>query len=190
MEFDNIKKIWDSQNNEYMYAINEQALHKRILAKKNKTDRITNISELLLLSVNLVAGLTILLLNLTNKTSNISLYAMAIWMLLSGFYTLANRLKRLRDNGRYSRSVLGDLEYALSVATYQVRLSQINRWSVLPIALLSVSAMWESAKPFWISVLFIAFFLLTHFASRWEHGIYVSRKNDLENLKKKLLVQE
>ena len=190
MEFDEIKKIWDSQNNRYMYAMNEQALYNRVLAKKKKATRTTDISELILIVANLGAGVTIILLNMTDKTPSISLYGMAAWMLFSGLYTLTNRLKRLSTVGQYDRSVLGDLQHALSVATYQVRLSQINRWNVLPIAILCVAAMWESGKPFWVSGLLIAFFLLTHFASRWEHGIYVSRKKELESLLKKLSGQK
>ena len=60
MEFDEIKKIWDSQNKEYMYAINEQALHNRILTKKNKATRTTDVSELLLMITNVGAGFLIL----------------------------------------------------------------------------------------------------------------------------------
>ena len=36
MEFDELKQVWDSQNNELLYAINEQALHNRILSKKKQ----------------------------------------------------------------------------------------------------------------------------------------------------------
>ena len=36
MEFDELKKIWDSQNNEVLYAINEKALHDRIRTKKGR----------------------------------------------------------------------------------------------------------------------------------------------------------
>ena len=36
MEFEEMKKIWDTQNNEPMYAINEAALHQRIRAKRNR----------------------------------------------------------------------------------------------------------------------------------------------------------
>ena len=36
MEFEDLQKIWDTQNNKPMYVINEEALHRRILSKKNK----------------------------------------------------------------------------------------------------------------------------------------------------------
>src|SRR4051812_47574418 len=41
MEFDEMKKIWDSQNNEPLYAINEKALYNRILSKKKQAHHIT-----------------------------------------------------------------------------------------------------------------------------------------------------
>ena len=61
MEFEEMKKIWDSQNNEPLYAINEKALHNHIMSKKKTGYHITNTSELLLIIVNACAGLFILL---------------------------------------------------------------------------------------------------------------------------------
>jgi len=39
MEFKEMKKIWDTQNDEALYVINEDALHRRIKAKKMGTKR-------------------------------------------------------------------------------------------------------------------------------------------------------
>ena len=64
MEFDDMKKIWDSQNNETIYGINEKALHNRIQAKKRKANRITNVSELLLIVTNVASGGFVLGMNL------------------------------------------------------------------------------------------------------------------------------
>ena len=35
MEFEDMKKIWDEQNNENIYAINESELHRRVIRNKN-----------------------------------------------------------------------------------------------------------------------------------------------------------
>lgn len=187
MEFDDIKEIWDTQNKKTMYAINEEALLNHIASKKNKAIHITNISELLLILVNLGAGIIVLILSFTNDKANISLYVMATWMLISGVFTGIKRWKRLTYSTRYDQSVLSHLKHAISVATYQVGLSQLYRWNILPMAILSVSAMLESGKPIWISAPMIIFFLLTHWASRWEHGIYETRKQELENLERTLV---
>ena len=44
MEFDEIKKIWDAQNNQPLYVIDEKALHNRIQSKMN-VKHLTNISD-------------------------------------------------------------------------------------------------------------------------------------------------
>ena len=63
MEFDELKQVWDSQNNELLYAINEQALHNRILSKKKQAYHITNVSELLMIIVNMGAGYFVFQMN-------------------------------------------------------------------------------------------------------------------------------
>jgi len=42
-----MKKIWDTQNNEALYAIMSVALHNRVLSKKERAGHVANISELL-----------------------------------------------------------------------------------------------------------------------------------------------
>jgi len=61
----------------------------------------------------------------------------------------------------------GDLDHAISIATYQVRISQIMRWNVLPIGALTLLGLWEGGKPLWIALLVLLFFSLTYFASGW-----------------------
>ncbi|HTE33337.1 MAG TPA: hypothetical protein VK666_23310, partial [Chryseolinea sp.] len=60
MEFDELQQIWDTQNNKPLFAINERALHNRILSKMRKARHITNTSELLLIIVSLGVGCFIL----------------------------------------------------------------------------------------------------------------------------------
>jgi hypothetical protein len=186
MEFEEMKKIWDSQNNEPFYAINEKALHNRIMSKKKTGYHITNTSELLLIIVNTAAGLFILSVNLSTRDGNIYKYLLAGWMLLSALYMLVSRIRRIKGSQQFDRSMLGDLSNAISVATYQVRLSQIGRWNILPIGLFCLLWLWESGKPTW-SILGIAiFFAVAAYATKWEHGIYKNRKSELEILQEKL----
>ena len=69
MEFEELQKIWDSQNNRPVYAIDEKALHNRILSKKRQAYHITNTTELLLIIVNVAAGGLILGLNGLDRKS-------------------------------------------------------------------------------------------------------------------------
>src|SRR5258705_6268685 len=125
MEFDEMKKIWDSQNNEPLYAINENALHTRILSKKRQARHITNISELLCIIAYFFSGCFILGMNFFRQDANIFMYILSAWMLISAGYVLVRRIRRINGDHRFDRSVRGDLAHAISVATYQVNSSQL-----------------------------------------------------------------
>jgi len=186
MEFEEMKKIWDTQNNEALFVINERALHNRILSKKATAGHVANISELLLILVNAGAGILMLVLATTKPGGNLFLYLMAMWMLVTMLFVLMNRIRRKKEENKFDRTMIGDLNHAIATATYQVRLSQLMRWNILPIGIFLLLSIWENSKAGWIVVLLLILFSLTHYLSGWEHNIYVVRKRGLEMLYKKL----
>ena len=186
VEFEELQKIWGSQNEKPLYAIDEKALHNRILSKKKQAYHISNISELLVILVNSGAGCLILGLNLSNQNENVAMYVLAAWMFASAMYVLVSRISRIRGESQFDRSLRGDLSHAILMATYQVRLSQIMRWNILPIGILSLLGMWEGGKSVWVAGGVLIFFVLAYYAGGWEHGIYIRRKRELELLKGKL----
>jgi hypothetical protein len=186
MEFDELQQIWDTQNNKPLFAINERALHNRILSKMRKTRHITNASEFLLIIVNLGVGCFILGVNLYKQHSNMFLYGMAAWMFATFLYSLVSRIRRIKSNRRFDRSMHGDLDHAIAVANYQVRLSQVMRWNIVPIGILSLLSIWESGKSFWIAGAILILFILAFYGGLWENNIYKARKRELEILKEKL----
>src|SRR6187402_43134 len=127
-EFEELQRIWDSQNNRPLYALNEDALYNRILTKKRQTHHITNISELLSIIVNLCSGGFVFAINYTSTRSGIAMYIMAAWMLLVSLYALVSRMRRIRGEQQFNRTMKDDLNNAVAMATYQVRLSQLMRW--------------------------------------------------------------
>jgi len=187
MEFDDIKKIWDTQNNQPMYVINEAAFEKTIATKKNKGVHITNISELLSIIVNLGGGTIILLMNILSNTPDLYLYALTAWMMITGIYCLYERMKRIRGNAQFDRTMLGDLDYAISIANYQVRFSGLMRWNILPIGALIILGMWNKENILGIVIGLVLFLGLTFYASGFEHRYYIRRKKDIEELRKILL---
>lgn len=179
------------QNKEMLYVINEKAMHNRILSKKRSAGHIANVSELLLIVVNMATGIFILGTLLFKSRDNISLYLLAGWAFITALYSLISRIRRRKAEQRYDRSMLGDLDHAISNASYQVRLSGIMRWNVLPFGLLTISGLWESGTlSLWVAVSMLAFFALAWYGSRWEHSIYKKRKHELEILQQKLKADE
>lgn len=186
MEFDEMKKIWDAQNNEPLYTINEKAMHKYILSKKKQGYHITNTSELLWIVVNSCAGCFILGMNFFKQSESLLLYFLSIWLLGIALYMLVSRIRRIKASNRFDRSMRGDLDHAISVAMYQVRLSQLGRWNILPVGILSLLAVWNGAKSIWWVVALGIFFALTIYVAGWEHRIYKARKRELDVLQNKL----
>lgn len=186
MEFDEMKRIWDTQNNEPLYAINEKALHNRILAKKNKGHHITNVSELFWIIGNMAAGCIVLGMNLVKESDNIFVYILSAWMIASSIYMIVSRIRRIKGNHRFDRSMRGDLDYAISVAAYQINLSNLGRFNVLPIGILSILTVWDEGKSLWWAVGLIILFFLANYAAAWEHRIYKARKIELDTLQSKL----
>jgi hypothetical protein len=186
MEFEELRKIWDAQNNQPLYAINEKAMYNHILSRKKQARHITNISELLLIFVNIASAFFIVGMSYSKEKGNISLYLLTVWMTGVAIFVLVSRVRRLKANNKFDRSMFGDLAHAVSVATYQVRFSQLMRWNILPIAAFILLGFWEGGKPVWIVVIALAFFALTFYASGWEHNIYKRKKRELEVLQNKL----
>lgn len=186
MEFDEMKKIWDNQNNEAFYGINEKALHQRILSKKQTVSHITNFSELLWIISNSLAGCFVLISSFLKPTTNISMTLLGAWMLGTAIYVLFSRMHRIRANNRFDKSMNADLDDAISTATYQVRFSQLGRWSIFPLGLFLLMAVWESDKSNWMMLAILIFFVLVNYATAWEHNIYKAKKHELEILRSKL----
>jgi hypothetical protein len=191
MEFEEIKKIWDMQNNEALYAINEKALHNRILSKKRSAGHIANFSELLSIFVNMATGLFVLGIAQLRPGADVFMYLMAAWTFIVAGYLVVSRIRRRKSENRFDRSMLGDLDHAISNATYQVRLSRIMLWNSLPIGILILFGFWERGKlSVWIVVSMLIFFAFVWYAGGWEHRIYKKRKHGLEALQKKLVSEE
>jgi len=186
MEFEELRKIWDVQDNQPLYAINEKAMYNLILSKKKQAHHITNISELLIIIVYTITGGAVLGMNLFDQSSNIFMYVLSVWMLGSALFMLMNRIRRIKGGNQFDRSMSGDLDHAISVASYQVRISQIMLWNILPIGALTTLGLWEGGKPIWIAMVVLLFFALSYYAGGWEHNIYKRKKRELEVLKKKL----
>jgi hypothetical protein len=178
MEFEEMKKIWDSQNNEPLYAINETALHMAINRKKNKGLHITNVSELLSIVVNLGAGAVVLAADMA---------VLAGWMMIVGVYCLVGRIRRKMGEQQYDRTMLGDLDHAVSVANYQVRFSGLMRWNIFPIAGIILWSLWGKENSIELMIGMILFFAITFYATGWEHNYYKGRRRQLVGLREMLL---
>jgi hypothetical protein len=186
MEFDELQKIWDTQNKQPLYVINEQALHNRIVAKKHQVIHIAVVTEWILIIANTISGSFVLQQNYTGRRSLVFAHLLAAWLLVTALYVLVNRIRRMRKQKQFNRSLSGDLQHALTTAIYQVRIYHIMRCNVLPIGLLVLLSVWEGGQSVWFSVAVALFFVLVFMASGWEMGVYRNKVKELQVLQQKL----
>jgi hypothetical protein len=139
---------------------------------------------------NTVAGCLVLAVNVFSRKGSVFMYLLSAWMIGCAFYLLAAKARRIAGERQFDRSLRSDLDHAISLATYQVNLSLLGRWNLVPIGLLIVLGFWEGGKSVWWIVGLLAFLTITHFAAGWEHNIYKNRKRELEILRGKLDSEE
>ena len=186
MEFDEMKKIWDAQNNQPLYVIDEKALHNRIQAKMNGALHFANINEWFSIFVYLGAGGLLLGLNPFKPGANIFMYLESAWMFATVVYVVVSRIRRIKASRRFDRSIRGDLDHAISLAGYQVRLSQIMCWNVLPIGVIMIFSGWEAGKLIKVSAVILVSFVLAFFVGIKGDRVNKRRKRELQVLKDKL----
>lgn len=188
MEFDEMKKIWDSQNSEHLYVINEDALHNRIRTKKKRSQRLVETVEIVLLISTIVAGSMVLLANIVRGEHIIFKYVSASVFYLVAVYLWMKRSDRRKGEGRFENTMMGDLEHALSNSNHQVMISATFLYKVFPfVSIGSLIAEWVRSGFTWMIPAIVAFFVVGYFASRWEHRCYVSKLRELESLKAMLV---
>ena len=187
MEFEEMKKIWDTQNNEALYAINESALQRRIQAKKEGTKRTTDRVELLLIASNLISGGWVIISQLMKITPKVPALTMGGIMLAIGIYLIVLRLNRIKRDQQTDMSMLGDLDNALENIGYRIKLSQSMIWYCILIAAFSIFSVWNSDKSAMTLFLVVCFFIIGLVLSRWEHKrFHIGKRRQLMALKEKL----
>jgi hypothetical protein len=186
MEFDEMKKIWDEQNNRPLYAIDEKALHNHIHSKMNVILRFTNISEWGLIIIYLGTGIALLRLNPVNAGANVFLWLEAVWMFITVVYLVVGHIRRIKANRRFDRSIHGDLNHAIFLAGYQMRLSQFVGWNLLPMGAIMISGGWESGKFLKVSAVILVSYALAVYVISKGYNANKRRKRELQSLKEKL----
>lgn len=186
MEFEGLQQIWDAPSNQMLYVLDETALHKRILAKKKKSLHFANVTELMLMIVNGGAGCFVFFVSMKQEIPNALLVILAAWMWLTTLYILVSRIRRLRSERRFDRSMLGDLQHTHATSIYQVRISKLSLWNALLLLLYCIFMIWQSGKSAWYAVALGGLFVIVWRMAIWEHSIYKNRSRELEQLLEKL----
>lgn len=187
MEFEEMKKIWDEQRNQPLYAVDEKALHERVTKRKTKAKNIATYTERAFIGALGVSGLAIIGLAVTKGNYDVLSLILAVLMLAMAGYVLVNRSRRIKWANTYDHTILGEIEEAIAYANYQVRLSMSGRVFFFVVAGFSILSTYNSTDNLVKTIIVTAFFVVVYFLAKWEHKtFYVSQKNRLLAMKQKL----
>ncbi|MEL7220156.1 MAG: hypothetical protein AAGJ93_02490 [Bacteroidota bacterium] len=184
MQFEDLQKVWDQQNQQPMYVLNEEALQQQIRRKGNNISRYISINEfgLLLISIFTTSYLAF------TREEQLYTVLVGLAMFVSCAYMMWGRYHRLK-NKPYTHSVLAELEHTISQSNYFFRFAQtFYFWFMLPLALVVVYQLISEQADIWRWLFIIGSFSfafwLVHLELYYKH---LPRKRSLEQLKEKLL---
>jgi|GEM_PF-6391012 len=187
MDFDNIQKIWDTQNNTPMYTFNESTLHTRIQQKSRQVELGINANELGLTAITWIAAIV---LSFRHDGRWIEYLPIVSLVLLSG-YILWGRYQRKKQVEQYDRTILGSLDTAIHNQKIQVRRSQtFALWYILPTIGPAMIEMLSGPTPLWKFIVVPGSVVLSILVVGL--GLYVYQKPKQKELQRMrdLLVQE
>ena len=184
MEFEEIQKIWNEQKGETMYVINENALHRSVTNKKNVASKKINRAEILISIVNTITSAILFKVAITGHPImfiTFGLFAATV------VYIQFFRRKRKKAENNFDRSMLGELDHAISNTNYILRFNYFVLVYIISFAIITIPEMiirmdsWQE----WLIVI-LATLLSLFLVHREQKACNIPRKKQLLKLRKKL----
>lgn len=187
MEFEEMQMIWDSQNNEPLYAINRQALHTRIKEKRQAIETTLYTFEWILIIANILAGMMIII-GANEGDSGLS-YVAAIGIFILAGYMFWVQRRRKQNEQQFEDSLLGDLDKGIAQVEYQIERSRtLLWWCVLPATIIFSIPLVGSFLLFVMWAVMGGSYALSYWQTEKEiRCVHEPRKKELESLRQLLL---
>lgn len=188
MEFEEMQAIWDSQNEEMLYAINEKALQAQIKRKGRSVEWKVEILEGVMMGVNLLVGVFLAVDAYVGSEPTRS-YLLPAAYLFYAIVGLVLRLRRQREEVHFEPTMVGELDKAIWRIDYVIRQTRMMMvWYLPPLLLLAAIMLGLNGNAIWIVVLAAVVFPLAYFGGRWEvNKFYLPKKRSLESMREMLL---
>lgn len=188
MELEEMKKIWDTQNNEPLYAINEAGLHRRIQRKSRAINRSVIIFEVLLIAITLVVTVQTAMDAIYDGSGLPAMLAAGVSFIVVLYIWILQR-KRRKYEKRFEDSILGDLNKAISQIDYKIERQQTFLWwYMLPFAVVFAFLTPGASKPIWLWGALALGSAVAYFGSKWEIAkVHLPQKQSLESLQELLV---
>jgi len=119
-EFEEMKIIWDSQNEEKLYAINESALYAQIKRKGKSISRLLERFEMVMIGVNLLVGVGLVVMEFLND-GDLYEYLLPVLYFVYAVVVFVWRYTRRQEDIHFEKSMLGELDKAIWQIDYLIK---------------------------------------------------------------------
>lgn len=191
MEFDEMKVIWDSQNEEKLYAINEQALYAQIQRKGKSVRRLLQRFELVMVGVNTLVGIVLFGVAWINE-SPFYAYLLALAYLVYAVVAWVWRRSRRQQDVRFDSTMLGELDKAIWQVNYMIKRNyELMLWYLIPLTLVMIAYLLYEGMPLLALAIGVVMGLSGFVTDRWEiKRDLLPKKESLESLRTTLTAAE
>ncbi|MBV6647329.1 MAG: hypothetical protein KI790_17860 [Cyclobacteriaceae bacterium] len=185
-----MKKIWDKQNNEPMYAINENTLIQMIRSRISKSNFFLKLYDVAMIGSSFFVAILLIGDTWFHDESPIQYIPAGVAIIL-GIYMLVERSRRKRKEQAFSQSLLDSLDQAIWSTAYLIRKAEtIMLWYVLPLFGALAISVWLMSEKIWVVICLAIVALFSYFGILWElKRWHRPRKKALIHLKT-ILMQE
>ncbi len=187
MELEEMQVIWNEQNNEKMYAINEEALYGYIKGKGRSVKHWLELLEWMMIAVNLVLGI-LLTLDTVQDSGPVYQYVLSGMYIAYALFSVFWRLARKREEVHFPETMLGELDKAIWRIDYLIQQGRsIINWYLLPLLIVASLVMVLNQKPVLALVLLLVVLPGGYLGARWEvRKFHLPKKRSLEALRETL----
>lgn len=189
MKLEEMQKIWDSENNQTLYVMNEIAVEKFVKNKTYSANKRVNFVENFIIFINLLVPIVLLIITQLKDKQHFGEYAIAAFTLSVALYTYMYKMKRIKNQENWDKSMLASLDQAIYNATKQAKMTNIFlTWYTLILGILTVTNLVIEKTNIWLVAMIAFLFILGIVVGRWEQrAIHNKQLEDLIALREKLL---
>jgi hypothetical protein len=167
MKFEEIQVIWDSQREQEMYALDVDAMHRKIKRKARKVERSISFNEISIIVICAFVSLMSLREPVLEQTGYHRIFGSVVMLCVAG-WMLMKRLARLKLRNQFDFTLTGDLDRAIAESKAHLLLARtFHLWFVLPavsIVLVNTMAKSEFSKEVFVRLLGVSLGLVLSIA--------------------------
>lgn len=189
--FEDLKVIWDSKNEEKLYAINENSLYQQIKRKEKSVSRSLQRFEMIMIGVNILVALALITVEFLNG-GELYDYLLPGVYLAYAVLAIVWRQARRQEALSFEQTMMGILDKAIWQTNYLIKRSrELIRWYLLPLAILIAGKMLYDGQLLSALAIILLMAGAGVLTERWEiKRKQLPQKRSLESLRTTLLAAE